>query len=162
MPGAGCAGGGVATDGVAFSEPFLFDLPKGESGTVFFSGGASGFFVSTTGGAGFSIFATGSAGFAVGAPARAGATGARRSSIVRGVCTTGWCSAAQIASAERPPCSSSDSATSAPAPPLSALRCASTSPTRSSTRHHPRLRHHAELLHPRAVHHVEHRHHLPV
>src|SRR5436309_3262896 len=60
MPGTAAAGGGAATDGAAVSEPFLFDFPKGESGTLFFSGGAIGFFgVSTTvGGAGLSSFAT--------------------------------------------------------------------------------------------------------
>src|SRR5436305_13669291 len=83
VPGtaAGLAGGGVATDGVAVSEPFLFDFPNGESGTVFFSGGAPGVFVvSTTGGAGFSSFVTGAGVFTAGGVIslpRTTATGAR-------------------------------------------------------------------------------------
>ena len=89
MPGAAGAGGGVATEGAAVSEPFLFDLPNGESGTVFFSGGATVFFVSTTGGAGFSILATGSLRLTAGvAGALARATGARRISMALGVCTS--------------------------------------------------------------------------
>src|ERR1044071_3545098 len=79
------AEGGVATEGVAFSEPFFVDFPNGESGTVFFSGTGFCGVSTTTGGAGFSIFATGSLIAGAGAAAAATrATGARRISIARG------------------------------------------------------------------------------
>src|ERR1043165_927734 len=79
------AGGGTATEGTAVSEPFFVDFPKGERGTVFFSGTAGGGFCGvswTTGGAGFSIFATGSVCLIAGADSTAArATGARRISV---------------------------------------------------------------------------------